>query len=198
MWAPSKTKKVSEKLYKRVLPNTVYTELLKNWNKQTWNLTGCAGTCLTCCFSLLVLCEIIFSIFGWWSLLNFIYHRVASSEEGGRVCPFDFIAFAPPNRGVHSFPTLCKRCTTRCNKGGKCERIQMLEQCNMSQSDCGTHSHVVVCMRCMLRLISPLTAKRKKNSWELMTACAILFLRFVNREGERSVVSVVVFMFWFT
>ena len=94
------------------------------------------------------------------------------------------------------FPTLCKQCTTQ--RRGKCERIQMLELCNMSQSDCGTHSHVVVCMRCMLRLISPLTAKRKKNSWELMTACAILFLRFVNREGERSVVSVVVFMFWFT
>ena len=36
--------------------------------------------------------------------MNFIYDRVASSEEGGRVCPFDFIAFAPPNRGVHAFP----------------------------------------------------------------------------------------------
>ena len=71
------------------------------------------------------------------------------------------------------FPTLCKQCTTQ--RRGKCERIQMLELCNMSQSDCGTHSHVVVCMRCMFRLISPLTAKRKKNSVDLMSACAILF-----------------------
>ena len=54
----------------------------------------------------------------------------------------------------------------------------------MSQSDCGTHSHVVVCMRCMLRLISPLTAKRKKNSWELMTACAILFFEICEPWGR--------------
>ena len=27
--------------------------------------------------------------------MNFIYDRAASSEEGGRVCPFDFIVFAP-------------------------------------------------------------------------------------------------------
>jgi len=92
------------------------------------------------------------------------------------VCPFDFIAFAPPNRGAHSFPTLCKRCTTRCNKGGG----------NVKESKCWNnatchkvtveHIHMwwCVCDVCFV-FISPLTAKRKKNSGDLMSACAILF-----------------------
>ena len=67
----------------------------------------------------------------------------------------------------------------------------------MSQSDCGTHSHVVVCMRCMLRLISPLTAKRKRTA-ETSFRHVHFYLMFVDREGERSVVSfVMVYALWF-
>ena len=41
----------------------------------------------------------------------------------------------------------------------------------------------------------PSGKRTAENSWRHVQ---FYFLRFVNREGERSVVSVVVFMFWFT
>ena len=69
----------------------------------------------------------------------------------------------------------------------------------MSQSDCGTHSHVVVCMRCTVCffLISPLTAKPKRTA-ETSFRHVHFYLMFVDREGERSVVSfVMVYVLWF-
>ena len=174
---------------------TVSKKELKQTNVKPHRL--CRYACLTCCFSLLMLCEfILFNI--WLVIISEFYISPRRLKWGGWAgVPFWFHCVCPSQSWRARFSQPFAN-NVQHNVGGKCERIQMLELCNMSQSDCGTHSHVVVCMRCMLRLISPLTAKRKKNSWELMTACAILFLRFVNREGERSVVSVVVFMFWFT
>ena len=148
-------------------------------------------------FQFMMLCEIIFQyLVGDHLWILYITASPQVRRVGG--CALLISLRLPlPIVALHSFPPLCKQCSTRCNRG------EMWKNPNV-----GTMQHVTkwlwntfTCGGVYAMYVSfwyPPWLPSGKRTAETSFRHVHFYLMFVDREGERSVVSfVMVYVLWF-